>query len=215
MLPPYLLTFDIFGTVVDWRNGLMRALADLCGENWGIEIFDSVMDWQGEVQKRDPSRLYSEILVESLTAILGISVESAAQVASTMKDWPVFPDSGSAMASLLTNARCVAMTNSDRELGPSVQLALGIQMSDWVCAEEAGWYKPNINVWRYTASRTGVDFGPRWWHVSAYADYDLEPARSLGLTCVLVRRPHCRPSPADVDVPDLAALAEVVRERVG
>jgi hypothetical protein len=46
--------------------------------------------------------------------------------------------------------------------------------------------------------------------VSAYADYDLRTARELGLTCVLVRRPHSRPGDADVTVPDLAALADLV-----
>jgi hypothetical protein len=46
--------------------------------------------------------------------------------------------------------------------------------------------------------------------VSAYADYDLRTARELGLTCVFVQRPHSRPGTADVSVPDLAALADLV-----
>jgi len=46
--------------------------------------------------------------------------------------------------------------------------------------------------------------------VSAYADYDLRTARELGLTCVFVRRPHSRAGDADVTVPDLAALADLV-----
>jgi len=44
--------------------------------------------------------------------------------------------------------------------------------------------------------------------VSAYADYDHETARSLGLSCVFVRRPHSRPGAADLAVADLAALAD-------
>ena len=57
------------------------------------------------------------------------------------------------------------------------------------------------------ARRRGVAFGPRWWHVSAYGDYDLRTARERGLTCVLVRRPHSRAGPCDIEVHDLAALA--------
>jgi FMN phosphatase YigB (HAD superfamily) len=53
----------------------------------------------------------------------------------------------------------------------------------------------------------GVPFGRDWWHVSAYADYDLVPARALGLTCVLVKRPHHRAGPADLVIEDLAELA--------
>ena len=55
--------------------------------------------------------------------------------------------------------------------------------------------------------------GPAWWHVSAYADYDLVAARKLGLTCVFVGRPHARrgdPALADVVVADLAELAALL-----
>jgi 2-haloacid dehalogenase len=211
MLRPELLTFDIFGTVVDWRAGFVQALADE-GHPDGLEVFDTVMDWQIDAEQSDPERPYTSILAESLTATVGMGSVAAARVASTMTHWPVFPDSPPGMASLLHHVRCVAMTNSDREHCPSVQQALGVRMSDWVCAEDAGCYKPDIGMWRHTASRTGVDFGPHWWHVSAYADYDLGPASSLGLTCVLVRRSHCRPGPGDVDVPDLLALAAFVGE---
>jgi hypothetical protein len=56
----------------------------------------------------------------------------------------------------------------------------------------------------------GRPFDRSWWHVSAYADYDLRTARELGLTCVFVQRPHSRSGAADVTVPDLTALAEIV-----
>ena len=59
-----------------------------------------------------------------------------------------------------------------------------------------------------TAERMGVKPRREWWHVSAYADYDHETARSLGLSCVFVRRPHSRPGAADLAVADLAALAD-------
>jgi FMN phosphatase YigB (HAD superfamily) len=56
----------------------------------------------------------------------------------------------------------------------------------------------------------GRPFDRAWWHVSAYADYDLRAARELGLTCVFVQRPHSRPGPVDVSVTDLAALADIL-----
>jgi FMN phosphatase YigB (HAD superfamily) len=55
-----------------------------------------------------------------------------------------------------------------------------------------------------------VAFDRRWWHVAAYADYDLAVAGRLGLTTVYVERPHRRPGEADLVVPDLAALAALV-----
>lgn len=65
------------------------------------------------------------------------------------------------------------------------------------------------------ARRRGVNPGPHWWHVSAYADYDLETAGRLGLTRVFVARPHARPGQADHQVPDLGQLAGLVEQGLG
>ena len=65
------------------------------------------------------------------------------------------------------------------------------------------------------ARRRGVNPGPHWWHVSAYADYDLETAGRLGLTRVFVARPHARPGLADHQVADLGQLAALVEQALG
>jgi FMN phosphatase YigB (HAD superfamily) len=102
------------------------------------------------------------------------------------------------------------MTNSDRDHGEEVQARLGLRLSAWLCAEEVRRYKPDPRFWRELSARLGVLPGPAWWHVSAYGDYDLGAARALGLTTVFVARPHARPGPADLRVPDLGALADLV-----
>ena len=75
-----------------------------------------------------------------------------------------------------------------------------------------GAYKPDVRIWEALAARchAAIAPGPAWWHVSAYADYDLATARTLGLTCVFVERPHARRGDAglaDLVVADLAGLA--------
>jgi hypothetical protein len=57
------------------------------------------------------------------------------------------------------------------------------------------------------AARRDIAAGPEWWHVSAYADHDLEVANRLGLTTVFVARPHARPGPASHSIADLGELA--------
>jgi len=93
--------------------------------------------------------------------------------------------------------------------GEQVRAQLGFGLDGWICAEEVRAYKPSLDVWRSASRVLGVPFGRDWWHVSAYADYDLVSARELGLTCVLVKRPHHRAGPADLVVEDLAELARV------
>jgi putative hydrolase of the HAD superfamily len=125
--------------------------------------------------------------------------------------WPPYPDSAAALARLARIAPLVAITNSDRDQGQAIRTALGdVPWACWLCAEDTLIYKPDPRAWDACAAATGVDFGSGWWHVSAYADYDLEEAHRRGLTTVFVERPHGRPGPATHRVPDLAALADLV-----
>ena len=194
---PELLTFDIFGTVLDWRRGL--ALPDA--------LFERVIDRQGELEQQQRFRPYAEIVARSLVDVLRMNAVTAAAAGAEAGRWPLFADSREAMAKLRTIAPCVAMTNSDRAHGEQVRAQLG-ELDGWICAGELRVYKPDPKFWLETARRRSVEPGRRWWHVSAYADYDLAPARALGLTCVFVRRPHSRPGPCDLEVRDLADLAE-------
>jgi 2-haloacid dehalogenase len=196
-MKPTLLTFDIFGTVLDWRAGL------------GDRDFDRLVDVQGELEQ-GRFRSYAEIVAESLARVRGIDVVSAARMGAEAGTWPLFPDSREALRRLQRTAKLAATTNSDRAHGEQVQAQLGFRLDAWICAEEVRAYKPDRRIWEAASRKLGKPFDRSWWHVSAYADYDLRTARELGLTCVFVRRPHSRSGPADVTVPDLAALADLV-----
>lgn len=205
MVAPAMFTFDIFGTVVDWRRGLRAALAGR-GLDLSDEQFDRVIDAQAG-EESGPFRTYSEIVAGSLVSELRLGPEDAKRIGLEVGTWPLYPDSARGLARLQRIAPCVAITNSDRAHGEQVQTQLGFRLSDWICAEDSRVYKPSAEFWRHVSERRGIPFGRHWWHVSAYADYDLIPARSLGLTCVYVERPHARPGWADVTVPDLGRLA--------
>ena len=205
---PSLLTFDIFGTVLDWRRGMREAVA-LAGGAWDEGSFDRIIDAQGR-SEQGAFRRYAEITAESLIEVVGLSPSDADVIGASVGAWPPYPDSAEGLRRLMRTVPCVAMTNSDRQHGEQAQAGLGLTLTDWICAEESRAYKPSPGVWRYVSEKLGVPFGPHWWHVSAHADYDLETARALGLTCVYVERPHARPGPTDVRVADLVELATVV-----
>ena len=196
-MKPKLLTFDIFGTVLDWRSGL------------GESDFDRLVDVQGELEQ-GRFRSYAEIVAESLVRVRRIDVVSAARIASEAGTWPLFPDSREALRRMQRVAKLAATTNSDRDHGAQVQAQLGFRLDAWICAEEVRAYKPDRRIWEAASRKLGQPFERSWWHVSAYADYDLRTARELGLTCVFVQRPHSRPGIADVTLPDLAALADLI-----
>ncbi len=206
---PELLTFDIFGTVLDWRSGLEAACARH-GRPLREGELDRIIDAQGELEQERDFDLYTSIVLKSLVSVLGMDAQSAADVAERAGEWPLFADSRGALRRLQGLAPCAATTNSDRHHGAQVQAQLGFALAGWICAEDVRHYKPRREIWDAAAEKLGVSPGPRWWHVSAYADYDLQTAGALGLTRVLVRRPHRREGPSDVQVADLAELADVV-----
>ena len=194
-MKPSLLTFDIFGTVLDWRSGV------------GERDFDRIVDLQGELEQ-GRFRPYAEIVAESLVRVRRMDAVSAARMGAEAGTWPLFPDSRQALRRMQKLARLAATTNSDRAHGEQVQAQLGFRLDAWICAEEVRAYKPDRRIWEEVARRLARPFDRSWWHVSAYADYDLRTARELGLTCVFVERPHSRPGEADLTVPDLAGLAD-------
>lgn len=207
---PALFTFDFFGTVLDWTRGLREAL-EAAERPASAEVVERIIDWQGAAEQRAPFRPYRDIAAASLVEVGGLSPAQADQVAAGLGRWPPFPDSAEGLRRLLRVAPCVAMTNSDRAHRAQVEAGLGLRLPAWFCAEELRLYKPAVGFWREVSVRLGVPFGPAWWHVSAYGDYDLATARALGLTCVFVERPHRRPGPHHLAVPDLRALADRVR----
>lgn len=209
MIPaPSLLTIDIFGTVVDWRRGLAdAALAH------GVEVtdrdFQAIIDFQARAEA-GVFRRYSDILAESLVRSICIERKAALAIAAEAGRWPLFPDSADGLRTLMRAAPCVAMTNSDQEHGRQVQEQLGARLNGWICAEDVRCYKPASEFWIAVAARRNTPFGPHWWHVSAYADYDHETATRLGLTTVFVERKHSRWGPSALTVTDLRTLARLV-----
>ena len=210
-MTPALLTFDIFGTVIDWRSGLERDCA-AAGRPLAPVDFERIIDRQVEIE-RGPHVSYAEITRRSLIEAIGLDDDAAARIGATVGTWPLYPDSAAGLRAIMSSAPCAAMTNSDRAHAEQVQAQLGFRLSDWLCAEEARLYKPDPEVWHAMARRRGIAPGPAWWHVSAYADYDLDVANRLGLTTVFVARPHARPGPATHRVADLSELATMLESR--
>ena len=157
------MTFDIFGTVLDWRTGLENACraegrALLEGE------FDRIVDAQGDLE-RGPYLDYAAITRRSLIDAIGLDEMSATKIASNIGAWPLYPDAA-LLPDLMRVSPCAAMTNSDRNHGAAIQTRLGHHLSDWLCAEDIRLYKPDPRFWRYMRDRQKIDFGPHWWHIS-------------------------------------------------
>jgi len=206
-----LITFDIFGTVLNWFDGMREAVANN-GPQLDRKLFDRVIDYQGEIEQKQFTS-YTEVTAKSLVEVLRMNSVLAAEIGARVGEWPLFSDSKNALFALMKIAPCAAITNSDRVHGEQVQRQLGFKLSHWFCAEDVRVYKPNSEFWQIVSKKTKTPFSKNWWHVSAYADYDLKVARELGLTTVFVERNHSRPGTADIVVQDLLGLGVLSRTK--
>jgi 2-haloalkanoic acid dehalogenase type II len=205
---PELITFDIFGTVLDWKTGL-EAACKAVGRPIVFGEFDHIVDVQGELEQGEFLN-YTEITTRSLKQVLGLGHEVAARIGENVGGWPLYADSQASLRALMDVSPCAAMTNSDRAHGEEIQRQLGMRLNDWLCAEETRVYKPNPRFWHVMAERRSIKPSRRWWHVSAYADYDLTVANELDLTTVFVQRSHSRPGVATHSVRGLDELVQLV-----
>jgi len=219
------LTFDCYGTLIDWEAGLLAALRAPLATH-GVEasdedVLEAFARHEAEVEG-GPYRRYREVLGEVLAAMLGhfgeeASAEDRAAFGASVADWPPFPDSAAALARLHDRFKLGVITNCDDDLFAASQGRLGVEF-DWVVtAQQAKRYKPNPRGFELMFERVGLP-PARILHVAQSLFHDHVPAKRLGLSTVWVNRRSTRPGfgatpPAeatpDLVVPDMATLAAV------
>jgi hypothetical protein len=108
---PHFISFDIYGTVLHWFDGLADSLKAY-DVKLDKDLFDQIKDFQGQAE-RESFRPYSEITAESLIQIVGLSKVAAEDIAKDCWRWPLFGDSQRGMQALMKIAPWAALTNSD------------------------------------------------------------------------------------------------------
>ncbi len=217
------LTFDCYGTLIDWETGILESLQPIFAAHRIELIPDSALDWYGELEsaaEREEYREYKAVLrsvLEGLGARLGFAptTEELQQFSTSVKDWPAFPDSPPALQALHRKYRLAIISNIDDDLFAFSAERLQTKF-DWIItAQQARSYKPSSNNFRLAFDRIGVPQN-RILHVAQSLFHDIAPANVLGLSTVWVNRRHnkegsgatpvARAHP-DLEVPDLRSLA--------
>jgi 2-haloacid dehalogenase len=212
-----ILTFDCYGTLIDWEAGILAALRTVLGGH-GAAADDEVLLGQfarfEAAAEAGPYLPYREVLARALRGVCagpgsGLSFEPTLSeirgFSESVGDWPAFPDSAAALALLATKFRLGVITNCDTDLFARSNERLGVRF-DWVItAEQLGSYKPNPRNFELALEHIG---GPRsrHLHVAQSLYHDHVPAQALGLTTVWIDRRQGRPgtgaTPAAVATPD-------------
>lgn len=218
------LTFDCYGTLIDWESGILAALAPVFDAHRVSPEPDQTLELSGELETVVESGEYVAYRVvlmrvlEGLGAHLGFSPSARELEAfsTSVRDWPAFPDSPGALHVLKSRYKLAVISNIDDELFAHSARRLVVPF-DWVVtAQQVRSYKPSLENFRRAFERIGVP-PARILHVAQSLFHDIGPARRLGLSTVWVNRRHGKQgfgatTPAhaepDLEVPDLQTLAQ-------
>jgi 2-haloacid dehalogenase len=217
------LTFDCYGTLIDWETGIARGLRIALGD-YARDVHDEDLLTKfaahESAAEAGPYLRYRDVLARAARGVasdLGTTLpdDRAAAFGDSVGDWPAFPDSADALRRLKQRYRLGVITNCDDDLFGRSNKRLGVTF-DWVVtAQQVGSYKPNPRNFEFAFERIGVP-PDRILHVAQSLFHDHVPAKALGLTTAWINRRHDRPGagatpPAeatpDFEAPDMATFS--------
>lgn len=186
------ITFDCYGTLLDWQTAFRRILAPVA-DGRIEDLVHAYHEAEPEVQRDAPTASYKAILLESVARAsrrAGLDLSPAEQEL-LVTEWgtiEAFPDTVDALAALQRGGwKLGILTNCDNDLFEATRAALGVEIDMVVTAEETHSYKPELGHFQAFEARTGVDRA-NWVHAAVAWRHDMVPARDLGLRRVWVDR---------------------------
>jgi 2-haloacid dehalogenase len=210
------LTFDCFGTLIDWRHGI-QTTGELLFPGHGKPFLDAYIALEAEVESEGSFKRYRAVLTETTRRAarrlaLELRPDDATALVSTIPYWPPFDDVGPALAELRREGwKLALLTNCDRDIIALTQRRLPASFDAVVTAEDVSAYKPSPAHFRLFQSTFGSS-AATWIHVAQSYFHDIRPTHELGISRIWVNRQGEKddPSIADKVISGLAQLPGAV-----
>jgi 2-haloacid dehalogenase len=196
-----LITFDCYGTLVDWENGMLAALRPLFSRN-GRKVADAhILELYGEIEaelESCPYLPYREILSKTAQEIgrrlkTDVSADEARAFASSITLWKPFMDTVAALQSLARRFRLGIISNVDDDLFAETRKKLApVEFDFVVTAQQMQSYKPSHRNFEEAIRRSGLA-KDQILHAGQSLYHDIAPANALGIRNVWLNRPSIRP----------------------
>ncbi len=199
------LSFDCYGTLIDWESGMMAALAPLAARAARPLARDEILEAhaaaESSQQAQTPTMPYRELLAivfKRLAERWGVAVshEECVAYGRSVPDWPAFPDTVDALRALKRHYKLVILSNVDNESFAGTQRRLAVPFDAVITAEDAGSYKPDPRNFDCMLARLapglgGPPIGPAdLLHTAESLFHDHGPANAAGLASCWIHRRH-------------------------
>jgi 2-haloacid dehalogenase len=194
------LTFDCYGTLIDWESGIVEALYKIfptdIAEDTLLSIFAS---HETTIQSQNPTWLYPQVLAQASILIgdqVGISVSEdlANNFSKSIASWPPFSDTRSALMQLQKRFKLVIVSNIDNDSIIKSAALMGISFDHIYTAKDIGAYKPDHKVFYHVFDKLQhMGFQKsEILHVAQSLYHDHMPAYELGLDRVWIDRRYLK-----------------------
>jgi 2-haloalkanoic acid dehalogenase type II len=197
------LTFDCYGTLIDWESGIVAALQPLLlkakqagGQPLSRDaVLETFARHESAQEEATPAMVYSELLAvvhRRLAQAWDVAMEEAehARFGASVPDWPAFADSASALGRLKRHYQLVILSNVDRASFSGSHRRLGIEFDAVYTAQDIGSYKPNLRNFEYMLAHLaerGVAKADIL-HTAQSLFHDHAPAKRFGLASAWIDR---------------------------
>jgi 2-haloacid dehalogenase len=197
------LSFDCYGTLIDWETGIAAVLGQWAREQ-GLDLSDEELllaygDHEAAIEQDAPTTRYPDVLATAFRRVgdgLGrqVSDEWAQRLGDSVPDWPAFGDSADALARLARHYKLIIVSNVHRDGFAGSNRQLRGDFAAIITAEDVGGYKPADNHFRAlyaTLTDLGIDRSELL-HVAQSLFHDHVAAKREGLPSVWIDRRHDR-----------------------
>ena len=195
------LTFDCYGTLIDWESGMVEALKPLTGRVTPAltrnQILEAHARHEAAQERYTPMRKYRDLLAVVYKRLaeewrVPAPWEECQAYGRSVGNWPAFPDSAEALQYLKRHYKLVILSNVDNESFALSNEKLQVAFDAILTAEDIGSYKPDDRNFRYMIETLGgMGIGKeRILHTAESLFHDHEPANRAGLTSCWIYRRH-------------------------
>ena len=195
------LTFDCFGTLIDWEGGF-RAILGTIADDRTEDLVAVYHDLERVLEAEQPHRLYRDVLTTGLARAaealgVGLAAEDQDVLVRRWGDLPLFPDVAHGLGALRDAGwKIGVLTNCDDDLFAMTAARNPALAPDLVItAEQVGSYKPAFGHFARFEERSGVA-RQNWVHAANSWFHDIEPARRYGITRIWVDRDRTGDDPS-------------------